>query len=71
MACSLLRRLGSRFRSCFHSQADHLSAKSYENRRRFRGLLLESLEMRALMAANPVAQDDRAYYTPINTDRSS
>jgi hypothetical protein len=20
------------------------------------------------MAANPVAQDDRAYYTPINTD---
>jgi YD repeat-containing protein len=33
-----------------------------------RSLLLENLETRQLFAANPVAQDDTSYYTPMATD---
>jgi len=48
--------------------------KSLRNRiakvrsRKFRHLVLESLEGRQLMAANPVARDDSGYYTALNTD---
>ena len=38
------------------------------SRRRFRALFYESLELRALLAANPIARDDLAYYTPTNTN---
>jgi hypothetical protein len=37
-------------------------------RNQFRSTLLESLESRHLMAANPIARDDAAYYTNTNTD---
>ena len=44
-----------------------LAGSRQGSRRRFRSLFYESLELRALLAANPIARDDLAYYTPTNT----
>jgi len=64
----LMKKFFSAVRSHFASD------KSLEERtrglrnRQFRHLLVESLEGRRLMAANPVAQNDSGYFTPVNTD---
>jgi hypothetical protein len=66
MARNLFRQVCSRLG--FSNRASVNSSSASNPRRRFRALLLESLEMRAMMAANPIAQDDLAYYTTLNTD---
>ena len=66
MARNLLRQICSQFGFSKQTPVSPVNASS--PRRRFRALLVESLEMRALMAANPIARDDTAYYTPVGTD---
>jgi len=64
MALNLLRRKRAHFGSLIaptqthtHLRVHPSPAERSHRRRRFRALVHESLEMRAMMAANPVAQD--------------
>ena len=74
MALALLRRAVLRCRSVIsHAHFTHLNrvqvrSKPIAGKRRFRALLHESLELRAMMAANPIARNDMEYYTPANTN---
>ena len=74
MALALLRRAVLCCRSVLaHTRFTHINrlqvrSKPFAGKRRFRALLYESLELRAMMAANPIARNDMEYYTPANTN---